>query len=68
MDIPLSTVAYPESVPTKVTTEPKNDNANKRTHLTENVYKVVLQKTIPAQIRQLVVYLGYSKGYVNGTV
>ena len=30
-------------------------------HLTESVYKVVLQKLIPAQIRQLILYVGDDK-------
>ena len=29
----------------------------RRSHLTESVYNVVLQKSIPAQIRQLILYL-----------
>jgi len=31
-------------------------------YLTENVYKVVLQKSVPAQIRQLIMYICSYKG------
>ena len=33
-----------------------------RLYLTESVYKVVFQKSIPAQIRQLIVYVSNNKG------
>ena len=39
-----------------------------RPYLTESVYQVVLQKSIPAQIRQLILYISNSKGYVDGFV
>ena len=35
-------------------------------YLAEIVYKVVLQKSIPAQIRQLILYIGHNTGYVDG--
>ena len=31
-------------------------------HLTESVYKVVWQKSIPAQIRQLILHSSHDKG------
>jgi hypothetical protein len=31
-------------------------------YLTENVYQVVLQKSFPAQIRQLILYISYDEG------
>ena len=34
-------------------------------HLTESVYKVVLQKSIPTQIRQLILYISDDEGYVD---
>ena len=37
-------------------------------YLTESVYKVVLQKSIPAQICQLVPYTINDEGYVDGFV
>ena len=39
-----------------------------RSCLTESVYKVVLKKPIPAQIRQLILYIRNSKGSVDGFV
>ena len=36
--------------------------------LTESVHKVVLQKSIPAQICHLILHMGNNKGYVNGFV
>ena len=32
---------------------------------TESVYKVVLQKSIPTQIRQLILYVSNNEGYVD---
>ena len=43
----------------------------RRFFLTQSVYKVVLQKSIPAQIRQLILdyyYISNNKGYVDGFV
>ena len=40
----------------------------RRSYLTESVYKVVLQKSIPAKIRQLMLYISDYKGYVDGFV
>ena len=37
-------------------------------YLTESVYEVVLEKSIPTQIRQLVLYIRNDKGYVDGFV
>ena len=37
-------------------------------YLTESVYLVVLQKSIPAQIPQLVLHVSDNKGYVDGFV
>ena len=37
-------------------------------YLTHNVFKVVLQKSIPTQIRQLFIHIINSKGYVDGFV
>ena len=37
-------------------------------YLTESVYKFVLQMSILAQIRQLVLYISNDKGYVDGFV
>ena len=39
-----------------------------RSYLIESFYKVVSQKSIPAQIRQLVLYTSRNKGYVHGFV
>ena len=39
-----------------------------RPDLTESVYKVVWQKSIPARIRQLILYISKNKGYVNSFV
>ena len=36
--------------------------------LIQSVFKVVLQKSIPTQIRQRVLYISNSKGYVDGFV
>ena len=36
--------------------------------LTESVYKVVLQKSIPAQILQLILYISDNTGHVDGLV
>ena len=38
----------------------------KQVHLTARVYKVVMQKSAPAQIRQLVLHISNDKGYVDG--
>jgi len=40
----------------------------KAAYLTESVYKVVSQKSIPTQIRQLIFYISNSKEYVDGFV
>jgi len=45
-----------------------NPFAQARSYLTESVYKVVLQKSIPEQIRQLILYISNNKGYVYGFV
>ena len=37
-------------------------------HLTESVYKIVSQKSIPPQIRQLFLYISNNKGQVDGFV
>ena len=37
-------------------------------YLTESVYKDVLQNSIPAQIRQLILYISNDKGDVDGFV
>jgi len=37
-------------------------------YLTESVYQVVLQNSIPTQIRQLIIYIRNSKGLVDGFV
>ena len=37
-------------------------------YLTESVYTVVLQNSIPAQILQLILYMSNSEGEVNGFV
>ena len=37
-------------------------------YLTESVYKVGLQKSIPAHIRQLILDVSNNKGYVTGFV
>ena len=34
-------------------------------YLTESVYKVVFKKSIPAQIRELIIYVSNNKGYVD---
>ena len=39
-----------------------------QTHITESVYKVALQESIPAQFRQLVLYISNDKGQVDGSV
>ena len=39
-----------------------------RSHLTESVHNVVLQKSIPAQIRQRILHMGNRKGYIDGFV
>jgi len=36
--------------------------AGMHTYLTESVYKVVWQKSIPARIRQLILYISNDKG------
>ena len=36
--------------------------------LTKSVYKVVLQKSISAQIRRLILYISNNKGHVDGFV
>ena len=36
-----------------------------RSHLTESVYEVVLQKSFHAQIRQLMLHISNDKGYVD---
>ena len=37
-------------------------------YLTQSVYQVVLQKSIPTKIRPLILYINNSKGYVDGFV
>ena len=39
-----------------------------KTHTAESVYDVVLQKSIPTQIRQLILYISNSQGSVDGFV
>jgi len=39
-----------------------NMNYHMHVYLSESVYKVVLQKSIPAQIRQLILYISNNKG------
>ena len=38
------------------------------TYLTQSVFKVVLHESIPTQIRQLILYIINSQGYVDGFV
>ena len=40
----------------------------RRFNLTESVGKVLLQKSIPAQIRQLILNIGDNNGHVDGFV
>ena len=42
--------------------------ASLQTYLTESAHKVVLQKSIPAQIRQLILYIYDDEGQVDGFV
>jgi hypothetical protein len=37
-------------------------------HLTPSVFEVVLQKSNPTQIHQLILYMSSSKGHVDGFV
>ena len=37
-------------------------------YITQLFFKVVLQKSIPTQIRQLILYITYSKGCLDGFV
>jgi len=37
-------------------------DVNRESYLTESVYQVVLPKSIPAQIRQLIVHISKNKG------
>jgi len=39
-----------------------------RPYLTEKVFKVILQKSIPSQFRQIIFYISNSKGYVKKIV
>jgi len=39
-----------------------------KVYLTQSVFEVVLQKSIPTQICQLILYISKSKGYVDGFV
>jgi hypothetical protein len=39
-----------------------------RSYLTESAYKVVLQKSVPAQIRPLILYVSNDIGQVDGFV
>ena len=41
---------------------PFRREGSRRFYLTKSVYKVVLQKLIPAQIRQLILYISNNKG------
>ena len=38
---------------------------SQRSHFTESVYKVILQKSISVQIRQLILYVSHNKGLVD---
>ena len=40
----------------------------RQSHLSENVYKIVLKKSIPAQTRQLILHISQSEGQVDGFV
>jgi len=40
--------------------------ASSQVYLTESVYKVVLQKSTPAQTRQLIFHPNNEKGHVDG--
>ena len=43
-------------------------SGSERVYRTQSVYEVVLQKSIPTQIRQLIFYIRNSEGYVDGFV
>ena len=43
----------------------KRNSNPPRSYLTETVYKVVLRKSIPAQIRQFILYISHDKGLVD---
>ena len=57
----LDSVAQPPSAE-KVALE----KAEAQVYLSQNVFQVVLQKSIPTQIRLLILYISNSKGYVDG--
>ena len=39
-----------------------------RSHLTQSLFNPILQKSILTKIRQLILYISKSKGYVDGFV
>ena len=48
--------------PSRTCNESKEDEQNKKSYLTESVHKVVLQKSIFAQIRRLILHNSNNKG------
>ena len=59
---PLSQRRFRKLLPALATEAAHEATLN--TYLTESVYKVVLQKSIPPQIRQLIPYISNDKGFV----
>jgi len=49
-------------VPQRAARLPHTSGVSLHFYLTESVYKVVLQKSIPAQIRQLILHICNNKG------
>ena len=47
---------------------PKNNDSDPGIHLAQSVDEVVLPKSIPTQICQLILYNSNSEGYVDGFV
>ena len=45
--------------------DPKFDKVCLRFHRSESVYTVVLQKSTPAQLRQLILYISNNQGSVD---
>ena len=43
-------------------------SASESHHLTQSIYKFVLQKLIPAQIHQPILFMSYDEGYVHRCV
>jgi hypothetical protein len=61
-------VKHFKDLKSKAGTRPLLSSVRSKAYLTKSVDKVVLQKSIPTQIHQLILYISNSKGQADGFV